>query len=205
LNYRPHAYRRRRPAPTTVTRSESTSLPPAGASPRRGPLECCSCRRGMLARAYLPPVSRRGVCQRQMAISPPELRSYTLWLQCRTCLNFCGHNRANTAGKWAPMLGKWPVPGNLTGSAAPAVSTLDQESPHRPPYTPQLSRRLHHPQHRGLIGLLVARKKSVGISPAARRLYINQREILALGSPLPGRERRIGVSPPLTASAGCFG
>ena len=46
------------------------------------------------------------------------------------CYSFSGQNRACWGqGKRAPMLGKRPFPGNLTGTAAPAVPTLDQESP----------------------------------------------------------------------------
>jgi hypothetical protein len=40
-----------------------------------------------------------------------------------------GTSGQTTARKRAPMLRKWPIPGNLAGAAAPAAPTLDQESP----------------------------------------------------------------------------
>lgn len=55
------------------------------------------------------------------------------------------------------------------------------------------SRSFHYPPPRRLIGLLVARKKRVGVSPAPGCFHINQREDLPLGTPLPS-ERMPGAS-----------
>jgi hypothetical protein len=48
------------------------------------------------------------------------------------------------------------------------------------PGTPKLLRSFHYPQHRRLVGLLVAREKRVGVSPAPGCFHVNQREVLPL-------------------------
>jgi hypothetical protein len=44
----------------------------------------------------------------------------------RFCYSCSGQNRALGGRKQAPILSKWPFPGNLTGTAVPAIPTLDQ-------------------------------------------------------------------------------